>query len=388
MRFDALSRPHPPTSVADLAALVVRNDKFSATFTRTLLQVDGLYLWAIFRGAEWAGRVPPVGSLVRVRGTWKVFGGAHEVEVDLVEMTAQSPRWPGGRTTRSAELLGLRSLVIREMHALFREWDYMPVDSPTIVSDWVVGDTVPFDLQFYGRKQYLSISNMLYHQMLACNGFNQFYEIGPLFRRETPSNRRKLAAFTILDISRVGVGISDVMRVYESLISASIGVINRHAHFATGINTVEFETIDWSDLVSRVEGHGGDGSQLNAASRAYLNECYSSFVWVTGFPVAKRPFYTKATGGVSHDCQLWYRGVLYLVAGSEVETDPEILRAAIRAKRSHPQRYRDFLDVVDAGMPIVSMAGMGIERFLALVIPQTTAADFAVQPRYEHAHIF
>lgn len=388
MRFDALARQAPPSPDADLTGLVVRHDKFSATFIRILLQIDGLYIWAIRRGAGLAGGQPPIGALVRVTGRWKAFDGAYEIEVATIEVIAREARWPGGRSARSTELLGLRSLVVREMHALFREWDYVPVDSPAIVSEWALGDTVPFDMQFYDRRKYLTISNMVYHQMLACTGFNRFYEIGKVFRRETPSNRRKLAEFTIVDISRVGVGIDGIMRDFEQLISASVEVLTRHANYAVPIEKVEFATIDWAELVARAGGSGGDGSQLNSACRSYLDQNYSSFVWVTGFPVSKRPFYTKATDGVSHDCQLWYRGELYLVAGSEVETDPEILRQGIRAKRSHPQRYREFLDVVDAGMPLVSMAGMGIERFLALVLPQTAAADFTVLPRYQHGKIF
>lgn len=47
-----------------------------------------------------------------------------------------------------------------------------------------------------------------------------------------------------------------------------------------------------------------------------------------------------------------------------------------------------FFDVVDAGMPLVSMAGMGLERFLSLVLTDTVAADFAVSPRYKNGRVF
>ncbi|HEY4558268.1 MAG TPA: amino acid--tRNA ligase-related protein [Enteractinococcus sp.] len=391
MRFDALVKQGPSSREANLTGLVVRYDRFSAAFVRILLQVDGLYVWAIQRanlGAELDDELPSIGALIQVTGSWKVFQGIPEIEINTLDVIAQSPRWPGGNSPRSMELLGLRSLVVREMHALFREWDYVPVDSPTIVSEWVLGDTVPFEVQFYNRKEFLTISNMIYHQMLACNGFNRFYEIGRLFRREKPSSRRKLAEFTIVDISRVGVGISDIMSDFENLISATVATLTRHANFATPIKNVYFDTIDWTELTERAGGSGGNGSQLNADCRHYLNEHYDSFVWVTGFPVDKRPFYTKATDGISHDCQLWYRGQLYLVAGSEVETDSEILRQGIREKGSDPRRYRQFLDVVDAGMPLVSMAGMGLERLLALVLNETVAADFTMMPRHQNTFVF
>lgn len=391
MRFDALAKRGLSSCDVDLTGLVVRYDRFSAAFVRILLQVDGLYVWATQEanpGSKLDDERLPIGALIRVTGSWKVFRGSADIEVNTLEIVAESARWPGGSSPRTMELLGLRSLVVREMHALFREWDYVPIDSPKIVSEWALGDTIPFEVQFYDRKEFLTISNMIYHQMLACNGFNRFYEIGKLFRRETPSNRRKLAEFTIVDISRVGVGINGVMSDFENLISATVSTLTKHANFATTLEKVRFETIDWTDLTERAGGSGGNGSQLNSDCRRYLNEHYDSFVWVTGFPVNKRPFYTKSTDGISHDCQLWYRGQLYLVAGSEVETDPEVLRQRIRGKGSDPRRYREFLNVVEAGMPLVSMAGMGLERLLSLVLNETVASDFTVMPRYQNILVF
>jgi aspartyl/asparaginyl-tRNA synthetase len=387
MRFGVLKGDGPPSEKADITGFVVRVDKFAATFTRVVLQVDGLYIYVVARQSTALAGLTP-GWLVRVVGHWRAFADAYEIDAVSFEVVARRPQWPGRRTPLSFELLGLRSLVVREMHALFRSWDYLPVESPMVVSEWVLGDTVPFEVQFYDRKKYLTISNMVYHQMLACSGFNNFYEIGRLFRRELPSNRKKLAEFTIVDISRVGVGIEAVMVDFEKLIATMVEALGRHSNYAQVLEKTEFATISWNDLVVRSGGFGGDGSQLNLACRAYLNEHFGSFVWVIGFPVPKRPFYTRATNGISHDCQLWYRGVQYLVAGSEIETDPGVLRQAIKVKGSKPDRYRDYLDVVEQGMPLVSMAGMGIERFLALVISNSVTADFAVMPRYQHAHIF
>ena len=390
MKFDVPAKRQSSREV-DLVGLVLRYDKFSATFIRILLQVDGIYVWAIRRvnlSSKPDSQQPSIGALVRVTGYWKLFRGIFEIEVESLEIVAQSARWPGGRSARSIELLGLRSLVVQEMHAMFRDWGSLPVESPKIVSEWTLGDTTPFEIQFYDCKQFLSISNMIYHQMLACKGFNCFYEIGKLFRQEKPSSRRKLAEFTIVDISRVGVGIDRIMRDFERLILASVATLNQNAHSVTAVEKVDFETLSWTELMVRAGDTGGSGSQLNSACRQYLNKHYESFVWITGFPVEKRPFYTKATDGLSHDCQLWYRGEMYLVAGSEVETDIDLLRKRIHSKGSNPSRYRDYLDVIQAGMPLVSMAGMGVERFLSLVLKDTVAADFSLSPRFQNGRVF
>lgn len=384
-----LTRKGSTSQEADLVGVVIRADRFSAAFTRILLQVDGLYVWAVCRTGLPLD-LPRVtrGALVRIAGRWRMFRGHYEVEVRAINSVSQAAFWPGGRSGRSFELLGLRSLVIQEMHAMFREWGYVPVDSPSIVSDWALGDTQPLEVQFYDRKAFLSISNMLYHQMLASNGFNRFYEIGKLFRKETPSTTRKLAEFTIVDISQVGVGIDAIMSDFEELILRSVSVLERQSNLVPIVDDIEFDTVSWDQLVAHAGGGGGKGAQLNAKCRQFLEDNYRSFVWVVGFPVEKRPFYTKASNGVSHDCQLWYRGRNYLVAGSEVETDPDLLEKRIESKNSKAERYAEFLDVASAGMPLMSMAGMGIERFLSMVIQGTVAADHVVQPRYQNGRIF
>ena len=100
MRYDALTNQGLPSRQVDLTGVVIRYDRFSATFIRILLQIDGLYIWAV-RSSKSISKAdsqhPRIGALVRVTGHWKIFKGNYEIEVETLEIVAQSTCWAGGR---------------------------------------------------------------------------------------------------------------------------------------------------------------------------------------------------------------------------------------------------------------------------------------------------
>lgn len=68
------------------------------------------------------------------------------------------------------------------------------------------------------KKKILSISNMVYHQLMISKGMSDIFEIGKLHREENSSGKTKLSEFTSLDISKGFCKVEDICRSFEQLI--------------------------------------------------------------------------------------------------------------------------------------------------------------------------
>lgn len=270
-------------------------------------------------------------------------------------------------------------------HKFMMEHNFLPVMSPSIVSDWPDGNTTPFALDFNGADARLSISNMLYHQMMISSGFSRIYELGKLFRKEHPSNRRRLAEFTIIDISIATPNRSVLMSFFEEYIKYMVGCLSIFRSEAFHIpKTFEFDTVDYDDLIAAagVTGEEVSGAQLPRRVRNHIAKEYSSFLWVTGFPPGTRPFYTAECDGKCDDFQLWFKGINYIAAGGLTETDYTKYIPRMRERGQKVASFSTYLSGIEYGQPPVAQIGMGVERFLACLTETSVAAEFGWFPRY------
>jgi len=284
-------------------------------------------------------------------------------------------------------LLSLRSYAIRSIHSILGGRNFFAVQSPTVTSNWVRGDTKPFGLDFYGAKCYLSISNMLYHQIMLSSGFGRIYEIGKLHRMEKPASRERLAEFTILDIGMTGVSLEYLMELYELVITAIVRICRENSIPGREvIDDPSFQKIDYRVLLRACGIKDTTGSQINTTLRNYLEKNFKSFVWITGFEETTRPFYTKSLDGYCIDCQLWYRGRRYIAAGGEVERDIELIENKIIRSGKDIDRYRYYLDHLSAfsNIPKMSGIGLGLELLLKQIMLGSHASDFTWFPRYNN----
>ncbi len=243
------------------------------------------------------------------------------------------------------------------------------------MGDWVEGQTGAFEVEYYRSTAFLTISNMLAHQMLLGAGLSQIYEIGPIYRAEHPQNRRRLSEFTMVDLSRSFVDLPDLLADVEGIMRAVLTVMPQ----APSLDEDAFPQITHADVLRAVGLDHTAGSQLPAMARHYLAATFPAFVWVTGFPERTRPFFVRSENGECIDAQLWYRGVIYLAAGGERETSVDEMQRRIMAEGKDPERYEFFLKYLRSSLPRSVGMGFGLERLLG-VLTSTAAAGFSSFP--------
>src|SRR5690606_4676939 len=99
-------------------------------------------------------------------------------------------------------------------------------------------------------------------------------------------------------------------------------------------------------------------------------ECGSDFLYVTGFPAAKRPFYTHPDPdqpGYTNSFDLLFRG-LELVTGGQRLHQYEDYLAALAARGLAPEPFEGYLAAFRHGMPPHGGCALGLERWLARLV--------------------
>jgi aspartyl/asparaginyl-tRNA synthetase len=381
-------------SLIKIRGIVYKVNKFNRNFAILFVFSDGKIFRAVVKDKP---AIVKKGDYVKLSGNLKTFEGCEEIDVidlerierkhlksqpkNLISLTESSD-------LRRLEMLSLRMFVVQRIHEFFKEKGFLPIQSPTITGSWVVGKTEPFEVKFYSEDCYLSISNMLYHQIVMTSGFTKIYELGKLHRQEKPSSKYKLAEFTILDISLVDEDANYMIGLVENLIYDIYEVVKNNLYqYVKLIEKVKFEYINYRDLLQICEIKQTTGSQLPSRVKKYLRETFDSFVWILGFPENTRPFYTKSNDeGMCIDYQLWYKGVRYFAAGSEIERNIESILRKMHIRKKKPQDYNFYLPYVETGFPEMVTIGFGLELFLSCIVLESNAADFAWFPRYNGNH--
>ncbi|HMM43108.1 MAG TPA: hypothetical protein PKA95_14525, partial [Thermomicrobiales bacterium] len=109
----------------------------------------------------------------------------------------------------------------------------------------------------------------------------------------------------------------------------------------------------------------------------------SEFLFVEGYPTAKRPFYTMPDPEnltVSSSFDLLFRG-LELITGGQREHRYDRLVATMAARGIDPAPFAGYLDAFRFGMPPEGGCAIGLERFVAQLVGAGNVREVTAFPR-------
>jgi nondiscriminating aspartyl-tRNA synthetase len=112
----------------------------------------------------------------------------------------------------------------------------------------------------------------------------------------------------------------------------------------------------------------------------------SEFLFVTGYPMAKRPFYTHPEPGnprYSNSFDLLFRGLELVTGGQRLHRHADYL-AALERRGESPAAYRRYLEVFAHGMPPHGGFAIGLERWTARLLGVANIRQTTLFPRDLH----
>jgi nondiscriminating aspartyl-tRNA synthetase len=114
-----------------------------------------------------------------------------------------------------------------------------------------------------------------------------------------------------------------------------------------------------------------------------LREHGSDFLFVTGYPMRKRPFYTHPEPGRpthSNSFDLLFRGLEMVTGGQRLHEYADYV-AALKGDLTGVETY---VEAFRHGMPPHGGFAIGLERFVARLLGATNVREVAVFPRDLH----
>ncbi|MEV4377991.1 aspartate--tRNA(Asn) ligase [Streptosporangium sp. NPDC049644] len=261
--------------------------------------------------------------------------------------------------------------------------DFIGAHTPKVVSSATESGANVFALDWFGRRAYLAQSPQFYKQTLV-GVFERVYEIGPVFRAEPHDTARHLAQYTSLDAEMGFVtDHRDVMAVVREAVADMVSSVAQRAAGAVELIGAELPDVpaeipsihfaDAQELLARESGEDPRGEpDLAPAHERWLcewavREYGSELLFVTGYPMAKRPFYTHPDPlrpEYSNSFDLLFRGLELVTGGQRLHRHSDYL-AALRARGESPEPYAGYLAAFAHGMPPHGGFALGLERFVA-----------------------
>ncbi|HET9110112.1 MAG TPA: aspartate--tRNA(Asn) ligase [Ktedonobacterales bacterium] len=260
---------------------------------------------------------------------------------------------------------------------------FTEIQTPKLVAAATEGGANVFEVSYFDRKAYLAQSPQFYKQVMV-GVFERVFEVGPVFRAEPHETTRHLNEYVSLD-AEFGF-IEDHFTVMALLRDTLAGIFARMAtergaelallgarlpDVPAVIPHIHFS--DAQELILRLHGVDSRGEpDLAPQEERWLGEWAlaehdSEFLYVTGYPMAKRPFYTHpdlARPAYSNSFDLLFRGTELVTGGQRLHRYADYLAALERAGLS-PEPFAWYLDAFRYGMPPEGGFAIGLERLIA-----------------------
>jgi nondiscriminating aspartyl-tRNA synthetase len=269
--------------------------------------------------------------------------------------------------------------------------DFTEVLTPKLVASATESGANLFTVDYFGRPAFLAQSPQFYKQTLV-GVFERVYEVGPVFRAEPHDTARHLAQYTSLDVELGFIrDHRDVMAVLREVLAGMVSAVAARegdvalAGASLPIVPAQIPAIHFADAMAML---GADEPDLSPAHERALGEWASAehgsdFLFVTGYPMLKRPFYTHPSPDPrwSNSFDLLFRGVELVTGGQRLHRYDDYL-AALAGQPLAP--YAGYLDAFKYGMPPHGGFAIGLERFVARLVGAANVREVTLFPRDLH----
>lgn len=266
-------------------------------------------------------------------------------------------------------------------HALHQR-HFTEVQTPKIVASATEGGANVFELNYFGRPAYLAQSPQFYKQIMV-GVFGRVYEVGPVFRAESHDTSRHINEYVSLDVEMGFIDnhftvmallqevLRGILQTLETAYTVELTLLDvTMPRLPTAVPHIHFAAA--KELL--YELHGADGrSEPDLSPQeerwlgAWAQETHGSdFLFVTGYPLRKRPFYTHpdpANPAYSNSFDLLFRGTELVTGGQRLHRYPDYL-AALGAASLPIAPFESYLETFRYGMPPHGGFAIGLERFV------------------------
>ena len=306
----------------------------------------------------------------------------------------------GHRHLTQQAILKLSAGVMRGFRETLHARDFVEIQTPKLVGSATESGANVFAVDYFGREAFLAQSPQFYKQIMV-GIFERVYEVAPVFRAEKHGTHRHLNEYVSLD-AEMGF-IENHFTVMEVLTEVMRGIINHlKTECATELNLLKVklpalnETIPHLHITAAqqlitdkygVKDAIGEPDLTPEHERLlgrWAKEAFQSdFLFVTGYPMSKRPFYTHPDPErheYSNGFDLLFRGLELVTGGQRLHKYEDYLNAA-KERGYSLETFETYLEAFKHGMPPHGGFAIGLERFLMQLLDVDNIRMVTLFPR-------
>lgn len=291
--------------------------------------------------------------------------------------------------TQAAILAGFRDALNRR--------GFSEIVTSKIVSGGTEGGSNLFEIKYFDRVAYLAQSPQFYKEH-GVAGLERVYETGHVYRAEPHASSRHLTEYYSLDVEFGFIdGPEDVIQLERELLTDIFQNLNTlHGHVIQKYRTdplpsmLEVPCWEFESCLEMLRSRFGRTNlvdDLDPEAERQLCELARQengipAVFVLGFPLASRPFYTAPRGsrGAASSFDLLFQG-LEITTGGQRLHQREDLAAALHSRGIDPASFESHLAMFDLGMPPHGGFAIGLERLTCQILNLPNVRQAVLYPR-------
>jgi nondiscriminating aspartyl-tRNA synthetase len=311
----------------------------------------------------------------------KAPGGVelHEVRIEPISIVTEQPPILLGKKLNAGMHALLEHAVIAHRHparrevfrlaalamAGFRETlgtlCFTEIQSPKIGAAAAESGANVFALDYFGKPAFLAQSPQLYKQIMV-GVFERVFEVGPVFRAEPHDTARHVNEYVSLDVEMGFIeNHRTVMGVVRAVLAGMLRKMGAEVEVPEVIPEIHFSAARGSSTEPDLSPE-----QERALGAWAKKEHGSDFLFVTGYPMSKRPFYTHPDPErpeFSNSFDLLFRGTELITGGQRLHRHEDYVRA-LEERGLSPEPFASYLEAFRYGMPPHGGFAIGLERLL------------------------
>lgn len=289
----------------------------------------------------------------------------------------------GLRHPAKRALFRLSAGIMAGYRATLNGLGFTEIQTPKLVASATEGGANVFAVKYFDRQAYLAQSPQFYKQIMV-GVFERVYEVGPVFRAEPHDTVRHINEYVSLDVEMGFIhNHLDVMAVLTEVVAGILGHLKAAYAPELALLDVKLPTVlrpipaiyfpEAQELILKRWGEDCRGEPDLAPQHerwlgSWAQEEYGSdFLFVTGYPMDKRPFYTHpnpADPRFSNSFDLLFRGTELVTGGQRLHLYQDYLDAAAAKGYKDLAPFETYFEAFKFGMPPHGGFAIGLERFI------------------------
>ncbi len=306
------------------------------------------------------------------------------------------------RRPHERAIFRIQAAITRCYADYLRQEGFTEFQAPKLVGGDAEGGAEVFRVGYFNDKNaFLATSPQLYKQIMV-GVFERVFSFATAFRAEKSATTRHLSEYTSLDMEMGFItDHTDLMRMETGLMRYITNYLSEHHAPDLATLGMELPLIPDNDTFPHLklreaqqlikERTGVDKTNepdLEPEDERWLceyarEELGSDFIFITHYPVSKRPFYTMEDSedpGFTKSFDLLFRGVEITTGGQRVHNLSELKTKAV-AKGLDPSKFAFYLQAFQYGIPPHGGWGMGLERLTAKFCGVKNVKEATLFPR-------